>query len=60
MNNPTATGLPAQTIVEVVSDLIESGSISIGARRTVTAAIAAEARRRGFSIAAPIDGDVPY
>lgn len=59
MNTASATAfLPAQTIVEVVAGLVESGALSQGARVTAVARIADEATRRGLDPQAPIDGDL--
>jgi len=59
MSTASATvTLPAATLVEVIDELIESESISIGARGTAYLALVVEARRRGFDPALPIDGDV--
>ena len=57
MSTASATSLPAQTIAEVVDDLIKSESLSVGARVTVTRCIVAEVRRRGFNPDEAIDGD---
>lgn len=59
MNNASATvTLPAITIVACVDELIESGSLSEGARITAVARLADEAMRRGLDPHAPIDGDL--
>ena len=59
MSTASATSaLPAETIVAVVDGLIESESISAGARLTAISALALAAQRRGLDPEAPIDGDV--
>jgi hypothetical protein len=58
MSTASATSLPAITIVECIDELIESESISIGARLTAIGHLAHAARRRGLDHEAPIDGDV--
>lgn len=58
MSTASATSLPAVTIVEVIDELIESESISAGARLTAIGHLAHAAIRRGLDHEAPIDGDV--
>lgn len=59
MSTASATvTLPAQTVTAVVADLIESGSLSEGARISAVARLADEAIRRGLDPHAPIDGDL--
>lgn len=54
----SSTSLPAETIVDVVDGLIESESISAGARLTAIGHLARVAKARGLNPDAPIDGDV--
>lgn len=54
----SSTSLPAETIVACVDGLIESESISAGARLTAIGCLARAAAARGLDHEAPIDGDV--